>query len=87
MKIKEFAKMIDREISVEKVIHREGYVAEIKGLEIKDDGIFDSCFGHGKTKHQALKDYAERIQGKIGMTYAYYQSIRREWNIPDKMTV
>jgi len=62
------------------------WYASFDNVEIKDGPILKGEYGNGANPTQALRDYVERIKGKLIVHHAFSKELRREFNVPDSIT-
>jgi hypothetical protein len=59
-----------------------GWVASFENCEIKEGMILNGEYGSGKTMVEAIKDYAQKISGKLIVLNAYGKG-RKEIYVPE----
>lgn len=62
------------------------FYASFEYVDVKDDGILSSVFGEGATEHEAVVNYANKIQGQP-LVYNAYGDARTEFVAPLWLTV
>lgn len=70
---------VDKPKALKGLLH---YSAELKDVEVKDDGMLASFSGHGATPAKAIADYAKRLRGQL-IVFKAYTSERREIRCPN----
>lgn len=64
----------------------KGFFAEINFAEIKHGGVLAVAVDWGRTRLEAKKALAKKLQGQTIVTDAM-NTFRREFNLPQKITV
>jgi len=63
------------------------HTAKFEYTEIKDDPILISTYGDGDTPAEALEHYVEKIRGKTLVVNAMSKTERKEFGVPETLTV
>lgn len=80
-----FLEAIEGELVLLRYPNQNGrWSASISGAEIKKGSILSGDFGNGTTPEEAIKDYLEKIEGKLLVLGAYTDN-RREYNVPENL--
>ena len=91
MNIEEFADILGVNLIITRYANQGGrYTAKFDGVEVKRDKhdvILCGLYGKSKSSHEAVADYVENIRGKWLVINAYQKEKRREFGVPDTLTV
>lgn len=65
------------------------YTASFEDCETKDNVgsiALESTYGNGKTAHEAITNYVEKIRGRLLVVNAMSKDNRREYVVPKELT-
>lgn len=82
MTLEELADLMPIEIKVRYNPGNHKWMADLDGAEIKGNGVLCGACGYGVTPYEALRDYVEKIKGKI-LVFDAYSDQRRECGVPE----
>lgn len=85
MNIYELSDILGAELKLIRYPNQDSrWTAEFSDCEIKNkssDGCLIGEYGNGKTPYEAIKNYAEKISGKV-LVFNAYSPTRKEFNCP-----
>lgn len=86
MKFEEYADALNLEIEITRYPNQSNrYTAEFRNVETKDkldDGILSGTYGNGSTPWSAMREYMEKIRGKVLVVDAMGKERRRVYVVP-----
>ena len=82
MKLTDYANAINKDLKMTYYANQESpWRISIDGLEIMDEGLLVSRFGHGQTPDEAILDYSELLSGEF-IVFNPYSQDRVEFTVP-----
>ena len=88
MNITEYADVIDAELKVCRFPNqKERWVASFCAAEVKRGNILEGVYGDAHTPQEAIEDYIAQIRGKRLVLYAGSPTFRREYVVPESLTL
>lgn len=86
MDITEYADALNLELAVRRYPNRTPrWTASFAYAETKDskaDATLTGLYGSGRTPTEAIRDYADQLQGKVLIVRAGHPDERREYQVP-----
>lgn len=93
MRIGDFADMIGATLELRRYPNNKAFpalptarwLAMFQNCEIGGNGMLEGATGRGTTPREAIRDYAERIQGKH-LVFSAFSPYRMEFDAPERLT-
>jgi hypothetical protein len=82
MNLRDLGIITGKGVSVEKSSTSRNWKCKIRGLEVKEGGCLVGAYGTGQNKSEAMKDYAEQIQGQM-IVIDSMQPGRKTFRLPE----
>jgi len=84
----QIADLIGEDIRIFRYANQDGrFSASFEGGEIKSDGVLISSYGDGKSPMEAIFNYCSKIAGKTIVFNSYSKERRKEFRMPEVLTV
>lgn len=88
MQISEYADCINANLRLLRHSCQDNrWTALFEDCDIQDDGALIRVYGNGKTPHEAIIAYVQRIKGQKIVFYAMSKTQRREFIVPKDLEV